>query len=245
MGNQSTSDISNRIGAALERDPRVNLHHSPVTVTAAENRVRLEGEMASIAEKRAAVDAAARVLYGQKGWTLEDHLRVKPTEHREDLDLQELVESALGNEPAFRDYTLFTEAMGDRRTIHDGGSADRSITASIHEGAVTLTGRVGSLTHSRLAEVVMWWTRGCSFVQNMLEIEPPEEDNDDELNDAVRIVLEKDPLVRADQLSVATAGGVVVMNGSVATTQEKRFAVLDAWYVPGVSDVVDRIEARD
>jgi osmotically-inducible protein OsmY len=135
--------------------------------------------------------------------------------------------------------------MDNRRTVHDAGSADRSITASIHEGAITLTGRVGSLTHSRLAEVLMWWTTGCSFVQNMLEIEPPEEDNDDEINYAVRIVLEKDPLVHADQLTVATAGGVVVMNGTVAKTEEKRFAVLDAWYVPGVSDVVDRIEARD
>ncbi|HSH40984.1 MAG TPA: BON domain-containing protein [Arenicellales bacterium] len=245
MSKQSAADISNRIGAALERDPRVNLHHSPVTVGTANNRVCLEGRMESIAEKRAAVDAATRVLFTQKDWTLEDRLHVHPTERKEDLELQELVESALGNEPAFRDYTLVAEAMDKRETIHDAGSADRSITASIHEGAITLTGRVESLTHSRLAEVLMWWTSGCSFVQNMLEIVPPEEDNDDELNDAVRIVLEKDPLVHADQLSVATAGGVVVMNGAVATTQEKRFAVLDAWCVPGVSDVVDRIEALD
>jgi len=30
----------------------------------------------------------------------------------------------------------------------------------------------------------------------------------------------------------------------VASKEEKKLAVLDAWYVPGVRDVVDRIESR-
>jgi osmotically-inducible protein OsmY len=45
-------------------------------------------------------------------------------------------------------------------------------------------------------------------------------------------------------LLVGTAGGVVVLNGSVASEEEKSLAILDAWYVPGVADVVDRIEER-
>jgi osmotically-inducible protein OsmY len=44
---------------------------------------------------------------------------------------------------------------------------------------------------------------------------------------------------------VNTAAGVVIMNGSLASEEEKRLALFDAWYVPGVSDVVDRIETRD
>ncbi len=56
--------------------------------------------------------------------------------------------------------------------------------------------------------------------------------------------LEKDPLVQATQLRVGTAGGVVEIQGLVASDEERRLAVLDAWYVPGVWDVVDRIEIR-
>ena len=75
-----------------------------------------------------------------------------------------------------------------------------------------------------------------------LEVDPPEEDTDDEITDVVRMVLEKDPLVHASQLRVGTAGGVVEMRGLVASDEERRLAVLDAWYVPGVWEVADRIE---
>ena len=73
---------------------------------------------------------------------------------------------------------------------------------------------------------------------------PLENDNDNEITDAVRMVLEKDPLVHASQIRIGTAGGIVALDGSVASQEEKRLAVLDAWYVPGVWDVVDRIEER-
>lgn len=244
MGTQASNNVIDRIGAALERDTRVNLHRSPVTVSTEDERVVLEGEMDDIAQKRAAVDAAARVVAAGKQWRVDDRLRVRPGDHKEDLELKEEVESALGNEPVLREYTLIMQVAGDSETIHDGKSADRSITAAVDDGSVTLSGRVESLTHWRLAEVLTWWVDGCRFVDNRLEVFPPEEDTDDELNDAVRIVLEKDPLVHADQLQAGTAGGVVILSGSAATAEERRFAILDAWYVPGVSDVVDRIQMR-
>ena len=246
MGTEKPNNhVIDKIGAALERDTRINLHRSPVTVSIDAKRVVLEGQMEDIAQKRAAVDAAARVLTGKRQWTIDDRLSIRPSEHKEDLELQEEVESALSNESAFRDYTLATEVAGNVETIHDAGDTGGSIKASIDDGAIALSGHVESLSHSRLAEVLMWWTTGCRFVDNRLEVVPPEEDTDDEINDAVRIVLEKDPLVHADQLQVGTAGGVVILTGSVPTREEKRFAILDAWYVPGVSDVVDRVDTRD
>src|SRR3569833_379584 len=44
------------------------------------------------------------------------------------------------------------------------------------------------------------WTGGCELVENMLKVSPPERETDDELTDAVRLVLEMDPLVHADQI---------------------------------------------
>ena len=90
----------------------------------------------------------------------------------------------------------------------------------------------------------MWWTDGCEFVENHLQIVPPGLDNDNEISDAIRCVLEKDPLVHASQLQIGTAGGVVYLNGCLANETEKKLAIRDAWYVPGVADVVDRNQAR-
>jgi osmotically-inducible protein OsmY len=199
----------------------------------------------NIAEKRAAVDVAARVLLKSDGWTVDDRLYVKPTEHREDHELREQIEAAFGNESVFRDYTVMTEVAGNTETVHDAGTDDRLIKAAVSDGAITLSGRVESLSHSRLAEVLMWRTDGCRYVDNELEVAPPAPDTDDDITDVVRIVLEMDPLVHADQLVVGTAGGVVVLTGSVASREEKKLAILDAWHVPGVADVVDRIESRD
>ena len=58
------------------------------------------------------------------------------------------------------------------------------------------------------------------------------------------MVLEKDPMVHATQLCVGTAAAVVEMRGLVASEEERDLALRDAWYVPGVWDVVDHIEVR-
>lgn len=245
MTASSSQHVVRRISARLERDTRVNLHRSPISVRLEDSRVILEGEMTAISEKRAAVDCARRELLELKTYALVDRLHVKPVEHRQNLELKEEVAAALGGEPVFRDYTLAAVVNGNTGTIHDAGSGAGNITVTIENGCVTLAGRVASSSHKRLAEVLTWWTDGCRYVDNQLEVHPPEEDSDDDTTDIVRIVLEKDPLVHADQLSIGTAAGVVVMHGSVASREEKKLALLDAWYVPGVSDVVDHIESRD
>jgi osmotically-inducible protein OsmY len=245
MPSGTTSDIIKKINAGLERDTRVNLHRSPVTVRLDGETVFLEGEMHDISEKRAAVALTARALSQSGSWRVVDRLSVKPVEHRENLELKREVVAALGGEPVFRDYTLVTVVAGNVDMIHDGGTPDREIRATIESGGIDLSGRVQSHSHKRLAEVSMWWTDGCRFVDNRLEVFPPEEDTDDDITDTVRIVLEKDPLVHADQFSIATSEGTVVLVGSVATREEKKIAVQDAWYVPGVADVVDQIETRD
>jgi hypothetical protein len=52
---------------------------------------------------------------------------------------------------------------------------------------------------------------------NGLEEVPPEEDNDDELIDAVRLVLEKNPFVNASTIRVNSKDWIVTLEGSVPT----------------------------
>lgn len=243
MEAKPTDNIERTVIAAMERDTRINIHHSPVTVRVEnENEVILDGQMANIAEKRSAVDTATRTLFKLGEWRIVDRLQVKPAEYKENLELKQAVASALTNEPVFTEYTLCAQVADNIEIFRDKRPGNREITATIQDGRITLACQVESLTHSRLAEVLMWWLEGCRYVDNRLKVEPPEQDTDNEIADAVRIILEKDPLVHASQLLVGTAGGVVVLNGSLASEQEKQLAVLDAWYVPGVTDVVDRIE---
>ncbi|MGD8568258.1 MAG: BON domain-containing protein [Gammaproteobacteria bacterium] len=244
MKHDPIDDLIRHILARLHDDTRVNTHRSPISVTVVGQKLILEGEMDNIAEKRAAVDTAKRSLAGQKPWSVIDRLHVHSVDHKGNLELTQAITLALTDEPVFRDYTIIMKVADEIETVRDAGPGNREILTIVDNGSVTLSGQVDSLSHRRLAEVLMWWTNGCEFVDNQLEVVPPEEDTDNEINDAVRIVLEKDPLVHASQLLTGTAGGVVVLNGLVASKEEKRLAILDTWYVPGVTDVVDRIEAR-
>ena len=76
---------------------------------------------------------------------------------------------------------------------------------------------------------------------NGLAESPPEADNDDEITDAVRIALEKDPFVNASQIRASTRDSIVTLRGQVPSESEKEMAEADAWYVFGVNGVVDEL----
>jgi osmotically-inducible protein OsmY len=122
--------------------------------------------------------------------------------------------------------------------------ADCWLIVRVEAGVIRLEGQVFSLSHKRLAEALAWWQPGVRDVINELEVFPPEEDNDDEITDALLQVLEKDPLVRADRIRVTTRNGVVTLEGYLPQQEEKDMAEADAWLLPGVEAVVNRIELR-
>jgi osmotically-inducible protein OsmY len=78
-------------------------------------------------------------------------------------------------------------------------------------------------------------------VHNLLEVDPPEDDADNEITDAVRLALEKDPFVNASQITARTTDGAVILEGLVPRPMEREMAEDDAWYVFGVDDVVNGI----
>ena len=129
-------------------------------------------------------------------------------------------------------------------TIRGPDTPRGDITISVVENVVTLDGDIPSLSHKRLAGVLAWWVPGSRDVVNGLGVEPPEEDNDDEVSDAVRLVLGKDPFVDATRIHVSARDYVVTLEGLVPAEGEREMAEFDAWYVFGVDKVVNRIEVR-
>src|SRR5690242_18978144 len=77
-----------------------------------------------------------------------------------------------------------------------------------------------------------------------MRVRPAEKDNDGELTDAVTMVLEKDPLLHAETLSVHTKERVVTLSGAVHSEEQRRMAIYDFWYVPGVHEVHDHMQIR-
>jgi hypothetical protein len=111
-------------------------------------------------------------------------------------------------------------------------------------GVINLRGKVISLSHKRVIEALAWRTPGCRGVDNGLQVVPAEDDNDDELTDAVRLVMEMDRIAHVDQVLIHSKQGVVTLQGVMARDEERRLAEIDAWSVWGVKDVRNEIQVR-
>jgi osmotically-inducible protein OsmY len=175
-----------------------------------------------------------------------DRLRVAPAEPMEDGEIRDHVCAAFLQEPAFLGYTIRALVKESWETVRETpGGPTGLIEVEVADGVVTLNGRVGSLSHMRLAGVLAWWVPGSRDVVNGLEVLPPEEDNDDEVADAVRLVLEKDPFVNAGQIRVTCSDYTVTLEGLVPKPLEKEMAEADAWYVFRVGKVINRIDIAE
>jgi osmotically-inducible protein OsmY len=226
---------------ALRSDGCIVRHGANVEVELDGDAVTLKGEARHIAAKRRAAALATKFARGRR---VVDALRRDVSKRLGDRELATTVAERLSQEPVFADYSLDIDSDGGRKVLHDAGSGAHVVRVSAQDDTVRLTGTVGTLTHKRLAEVIAWWTGACALVLNELDVVPPEEDGDDELNDAVRMTLEKDPLIDAGQLRVGTAGGIVHLEGLTLSPEQHESVLEDVWLVPGVADVVDRVESQ-
>ncbi|SCZ51833.1 BON domain-containing protein [Thiohalomonas denitrificans] len=228
------------VRAALEREPRINLHRNPIDVDMDGETLVLRGETDSIAAKRLAFRTAAAIVP-----RVSDHLRLVPTEARDDGAIKDSIVLAFEQESAFRDCNIAVSWHNQHEVIR----ATQSTLActfhiTIREGTVTLEGAVESLSHRRLAEALTWWSTGVTDVVDRVRIVPEQPDSDYEITDAANLVLEKDPLVHNSQIHVVTTGGTVTLEGLVREEQEREMAEMDVWFLEGVGDVVNRLEVR-
>lgn len=235
-----TQAMMKHIQQALENEPRINPHRYPVKVSVVQDSVVMEGEVADIAAKKLALQAASAIV-GTRG--VVDRLSVAPCERRGDGAIRISLANFLLNTNELRNCTIRGMSNSKLETLREappenGGSID----FEVKEGIVTLYGTVISLSHKRIAEVLAWWTPGCCNVVNSLDVVPPEEDTDYEVIDAVRLVLEMDPFVQPEQIDVKCSSYVVTLEGYVRTADEGRRAELDAWYVFAVTRVINNLK---
>lgn len=229
------------IWALLEREPLINLHRWPIRLELAEDRMlHIEGEVGSVAAKKRALDIACSAEV--RG--VVDRLHVAPSEHKGDGAILDSLAGALLTTSELKNCALRILKKEQSRTLQDirGDDASGDILVSVKDGVVALDGWVISLSHKRLAGVLAWWVPGCRDVLDGLEVMPPEIDNDDEISDAMSLVLEMDPMIpHPDQIHVDTRNRVVTLEGLVGTEAEKSRAEQDAWCLFAVDGVVNQL----
>ncbi len=230
------------IRRALDSEPRIGPQVGHPKMSFEAGTLTLEGEMASLAAKKLALEHAAAVA-GVEG--IVDRLHVAPAERMGDGRVRDLVRRALEQEPAFAELALSEVVKGAERSVREPPDRRRGwIRISVSDGVVTLDGEVPGLEFKRLAGLLAWWVPGSRDVINGLGITPEEDDNDAEITGAVRMALEKDPFVNAGQIIVGTVDAVVTLAGLVPSESEREMAEADAWYVFGVDRVHNRIEVK-
>ncbi len=211
--------ILKKLKALLTENLHINPAKNPIHIRLEEDNIVMEGIVERVAYKKKAL-LCAMGLEGVKG--VIDRLRVKPAKKMGDKEIKNHIIDAITEEPAL-----------DASTID----------VQVRDGVVDLEGKVPSLSHKRLCGVFAWWVPGSTDVINSLIVDPPEEDSPEELEDAIRIVLEKDRLVDASKIGVAVdENWVVTLTGTVNSDAESLAAEDDAWYVWGVNDVINKIE---
>jgi len=230
-------EVVGTIRAALEREARVNLHSHPIEVTFADGVVTISGEVGGIAAKKTALSLAAQPAPVSG---IVDRLHVEPSERMEDGAIRDHVCNALTTEPAFKSYSVRAMVKQEMESVRSVNH-ERLLEVEVTEGIVILNGSAESISHKRLAGVLAWWVPGTRDVVNGIGLWSDVEENDDELVDVIRIVLEKDPLVNASQISIHSQDGVVTLDGAVATPNSKRAAESDVWYVLGVKEVINKL----
>jgi osmotically-inducible protein OsmY len=215
----STTTLTNadvRVRDAVQRqldwDPQVEA--SGVGVAAKSGAVTLTGYIDSYAGKLAAERAAKRVR-GVRAVANDIEVRLKLA--RTDTDIANDVVRALELRSAIPD----------------------SIQAAVHNGHVTLTGKVDWLFQSREAEKAVRHIRGVRNVSNRITVAPRAVDQD--VRHRIVQALHRNASIDARNIAVTLYGDRVVLTGNVGNWVQRESAERAAADAPGVALVENRI----
>ncbi len=212
--NKTDLQLKQDIEAELRWDPKVNAAQIGISVD--RGAVSLMGTVDNYGQKWAAEDAAKRVS-GVR--TIAQDLTVKVLgEHtRTDSDIALAVQNALT-------WDVFVPS---------------NVTAQVHGGAVTLSGRVSWNYQRDAAERAVRFLAGVVGVSNDISLNP--ESSTTQVHEKVRAALLRQAKTDSESIAVSTAGGTVTLSGHASSWQCITDAVNAAWAAPGVTHVINSV----
>lgn len=197
----------------LEWDPEVNA--SGIGISAHEGAVTLSGFIDTYAGKLAAERSAKRVR-GVRA--VANELQVRLRVERADDEIAHDAARALA--------------------LH--GSLPDTIQAAVHEGHVTLTGKVPWLFHKTSAEVTVRHIPGVVSVVNRIEVTPMASFRD--VRKRITEALHRVADLNARHVNVEIKGSTATLTGTVGTWGQRELAERAAASAPGIAKVENLIE---
>ena len=147
-----THQVLTAVRAALEREPRINLHKYPVRMDFGDGVLILEGEAEHVAAKKLSLELAIAV---PRVTGIVDRLHVAPSTHMGDGAILDAVRDALLQEAGLQSCTIQVKRKGTWETVREATVTPRGvIQVSVTDGVVLLDDHVTSLIQKRLAGVL-------------------------------------------------------------------------------------------
>jgi len=196
----------------LDWDPEVD--NSAVGVAAKNGVVTLSGYIGSYSGKLAAERAAKRV-HGVRAVANDIEVRLKLG--RTDADI----------------------AADAARALELRSTVPESVQAVVHDGYITLTGRVAWIAQRRNAEEAVCHVRGAKGVLNHIDVRPGATERD--VRHRIVDALHRNADLDARHVRVTVSGAVATLTGSVGSWLQRDAAEHAAANAPGVTDVDNRI----
>ncbi len=215
-------EIKPEVMAALEWDALVD--HEEIDVTVDHGTVALSGTVGSAAEKRQARYDAWVAGVEEVDAT---ELTVEPATRREHRRRREYAAKPAGE---IRDAIRAAYIRDPRVPVDD-------VRLDVRGSVVTVRGVVGDLKARRAAAQTARNTVGVSRVENRLKVRPMQERTTEQIEDAVRRTLLRDPYVDRYEINVRVVEGTAYLSGAVDSYFEKAQAEDAASRVKGVVDV--------
>jgi osmotically-inducible protein OsmY len=162
--------VLKEVRAALEREPRINVHKFPVKMEFSDGVLTLEGETEHVAAKKLSMELAAAVR-GVSG--IVDRLHGTPSTRMGDGAILDAMRDALLQESTLMNCSIYAIRKGQLQTVREITHAPHGvICVSVTDGVVLLDDHVTGLTQKRLAGVLAWWVPGSRDVINGLMVVP-------------------------------------------------------------------------
>lgn len=204
--------VRDAVTRQLDWDPQVDA--SAVGVAATHGTVTLSGYVDTYASKLAAERAAQRV-HGVRAVANDIEVRVRL--ERTDADIA-------------RDAT---------RVLEICSTIPETVQAAVHNGHLTLTGKVEWLYQKEMAERAVRHIRGVSGVMNHISVAPKAAVRD--VRHRIVKALHHDADLDARHIAVTVSGNTAILTGTVATCLQRDSAERAAANAPGIAHIDNRI----
>lgn len=218
---KSDRQIRDDVEAALDWDPSFDSRKIGVAVK--DGVVTLSGHVGAFPDRWAAQKAALAVA-GVKAVANEIEINLPLDAKRSDTDIAAAATVALKSNVSIPMDKL-------QLTVHDGW--------------VTLRGKVDWWYQKNIAERAVRYLRGVRGISNSIEISPPKvQVSSTEVRSKIESAFQRQAHLDAQKIRVAVAGSTVTLEGEVPTWQERWEAETAAWSAPGVCKVEDHLVIR-